>query len=83
MRGGATDPLAPAEGAALPGQEPLAAIEIAGSFADVAFDAPARIALTGAPMRATAAAALQWNAAHALHAGARLVLSGSVGGIPA
>lgn len=79
--GGAADTLALAEGAALLGQGPLAAIEIAGSFLDLALEAPARIALTGAHMRASAdGAALAWNAAHSLPAGALVQLSGSAGG---
>ncbi|MFN3641966.1 MAG: hypothetical protein ACK4TB_03465 [Gemmobacter sp.] len=79
-QGGAADPLALAEAAALLGQGPLAAVEIAASYLEVAFDASVRVALTGAPMRAEAAGALAWNAAHALPAGARLALSGSPGG---
>ena len=63
-RGGAADLLALAEGAALLGQDTgLAALEIAGSFLRATLDAPARIALTGAPMRAVCdGAALAWNA---------------------
>ena len=81
-RGGAADRLALAEGAALLGQDSgLAAIEIAGSFLTLEVTAPARVALTGAPMRALCAGtALAWQASHALPAGARLQLSGSRGG---
>ena len=81
-RGGAADLLALAEGAALLGQDTgLAALEIAGSFLRATLDAPARIALTGAPMRAVCdGAALAWNASHAVAAGATLDLSGSAGG---
>ncbi|MGP9788846.1 biotin-dependent carboxyltransferase family protein [Roseinatronobacter sp. NSM] len=81
-RGGAADLLALAEGAALLGQDTgLAALELAGSFLRATLDAPARIALTGAPMRAVCdGAALAWNASHALAAGTTLELSGSAGG---
>ena len=81
-RGGASDALALAEGAALLGQDAhLAALEIAGSFLTVEATAPTRIALTGAPMRARAGdAALAWDASHLLPAGVRLDLSGSAGG---
>lgn len=81
-RGGAADLLALAEGAALLGQgNNCAAIEIAGSFLSLELTCPARIALTGAPMRArTGDGALVWQASHSLPAGARLELSGSVGG---
>lgn len=81
-RGGAADPLALAEGAALLGQPAtLAALEVAGSFAALTLAAPARIALTGAAMRARAGdRVLAWNASHRLEAGEVLDLSGSAGG---
>ncbi len=82
-RGGAADPLALAEGAALLGQDPaLAALELAASMLEAVAAAPLRIALTGAPMRATLdGAALAWNAVHALPAGGVLVLSPSGNGV--
>lgn len=81
-RGGAADPLALLEGAALLDQPPaLGAIEIAGSYLSVAIAAPVRIALTGAVMRATCdGVPLVWHASHALPAGAQLDLSGATGG---
>lgn len=81
-RGGAADILALAEGAALLQQDAgLAAIEVAGSFVSLEVTEPARIALTGAPMRALCdGAALAWHASHALPKGALLELSGSAGG---
>ncbi|MFV0335088.1 MAG: biotin-dependent carboxyltransferase family protein [Tropicimonas sp.] len=76
-RGGAADPLALADGAALLGQSPdLAALEIAGTAVVVEASAPMRIALSGAPMRAERdGAALIWNAGHELAPGQRLNLS--------
>lgn len=81
-RGGAADLLALAEGAALLGQAGhCAALEIASSFLVLEVTQPTRIALTGAPMRALVdGMALAWNASHALAVGARLDLSGAVGG---
>lgn len=80
--GGAADRLALMEGAALLMQDAgLAAIEIAGSFLSLEVTLPARIALTGAPMRARCdGQALTWQASHALPAGVRLELSASAGG---
>lgn len=82
-RGGALDLLALAEGAALLGQsDRLAALEIAGSFLALICEAPLRIALTGAPMRASCdGAALVWNASHSLPKSARLELGASAGGV--
>jgi 5-oxoprolinase (ATP-hydrolysing) subunit C len=82
-RGGALDLLALAEGAALLGQpQTEAALEIAGSFLTLTTDAPLRIALTGAEMRATCdGAALVWNASHRIAKGARLDLTASAGGV--
>ena len=81
-RGGAADLLALAEGAALLGQsEDLAVIEIAGSFVSIELTAPARIALSGAPMRANCdGAPLAWHSSHALAAGTRLNMSAGAGG---
>jgi biotin-dependent carboxylase-like uncharacterized protein len=81
-RGGAMDRLALAEGAALLSQsEDCAALEIGGSFVSVQASCDLRIALTGAPMRATLdGIALAWNASHPLPAGARLDLSALTGG---
>lgn len=85
-RGGAADPVALAEGAALLGQDAgLAAIELAGAPARFRLTAPARIALTGAPFRAllrdpAGETPLAWNASHALPAGGELALSPLAGG---
>lgn len=81
-RGGAADPLALVEGAALLGQESgLAAIEIAGSFLSLSATVPIRIALTGAPMRARCdGQGLAWQASHHLPAGAVLDLQAGAGG---
>ncbi|KIC15685.1 5-oxoprolinase subunit C family protein [Leisingera sp. ANG-DT] len=84
-RGGAADRLALAEGAALLGQgADLAAVEMPGMGGEFQADSDLRIALTGAPMRASIdSAALAWNASHLLPAGARLMIgaarSGSYG----
>lgn len=81
-RGGAADPLALVEGAALLGKASTAtAIEIGGSFLSVEVTDACRIALTGSPMRARQDGRdLAWNSSHALPAGAQLDLSGSLGG---
>lgn len=73
-RGGAADRLAMAEGAALLGQpETSAALEMAGMGGEFEATEDMRIALTGAPMRATLdGARLAWNASHHLPKGARL-----------
>lgn len=75
-RGGAADRLALAEGAALLGQgADLAAVEMAGMGGEFQADSDLRIALTGAPMRASIdGAAVAWNASHLLPAGARLAI---------
>lgn len=75
-RGGAVDPLALHEGAALLGQEPgLAVIEMAGAGGVFEANEDMRIALTGAPMKANIdGTALRWNASHALPAGAVLTI---------
>lgn len=73
-RGGAADRLALAEGAALLNQpDTCAALELAGMGGCFEVTREARIALTGAPMRATLdGAALVWNASHTVPAGAKL-----------
>ncbi|UWQ39372.1 urea amidolyase (plasmid) [Leisingera aquaemixtae] len=84
-RGGAADRLALAEGAALLGQgAELAAVEMAGLGGEFQAGSDLRIALTGAPMRASIdGTAVAWNASHLLPAGARLTIgaarSGSYG----
>jgi allophanate hydrolase len=81
-RGGAMDRLALVEGAALLGQSPdLAALEIVSSFVTFVLDQPARLALAGAPMRATSdGAPLVWNAVHALPKGAHVQITATTGG---
>ena len=72
-RGGAADPIALADGAALLGQSPdLVALEIAGSAVTLESTVPLRVALSGAPMQA--GGGLAWNASHRLEAGERLDL---------
>lgn len=82
-RGGAADRLALHEGAALLGQSPtLAALEMAGTGGTFEATEAMRIALTGAPMRASIdGAALVWNAAHLLPAGARLIIGPATAGV--
>lgn len=82
-RGGAADTRALDEGAALLGQSAdLAAIEMAGMGGTFSVDAPTRIALTGAPMRATLEGeSLTWNASHLLEPGATLVIGVAVRGV--
>lgn len=81
-RGGAMDPLALAEGAALLGQSAqLAALEIAGSFVSVQPDRDLRIAFAGAPMRASLEGQpLTWNASHMLPKDGRLDIAAVGGG---
>lgn len=81
-RGGAADRLALTEGAALLGQaETCAALEMAGMGGTFEATEDMRIALTGAPMRATLdGAPLAWNASHRLPAGARLSIGGALRG---
>lgn len=73
-QGGAADPLALAEGAALLAQAPtLAALEMGGMGGEFLATGALRIALTGAPMVATLEGeALAWNASHQMAAGQRL-----------
>lgn len=79
-RGGAADPVALAEGAALLRQPvDTAAIELMSGALTARADQPTRIALTGAPMRATLTEGgetrtLDWHASHLLPAGAELAL---------
>ncbi|MCR9126945.1 MAG: biotin-dependent carboxyltransferase family protein [Rhodobacteraceae bacterium] len=81
-RGGAADRLALAEGAALLGQpDDLAALELPGSGGEFEIDGAARIALTGAPMKAEMdGAPLAWNACHAVPQGARIRIGGATAG---
>jgi allophanate hydrolase len=81
-RGGAADRPALAEGAALLRQPVGTALELAGFGGRFRVDVPCRIALTGAPMRATLEGApLAWNASHALPAGAVLEVGGALQGV--
>jgi len=82
-RGGAADRLAMAEGAALLHQsEGLAALEMAGIGGSFEVSHDTRIALTGAPMRASVdGAPLVWNASHLLHAGSRLSIGAATRGV--
>ncbi|MBY6118377.1 biotin-dependent carboxyltransferase family protein [Mameliella alba] len=81
-RGGAADRQALAEGAALLRQPVGTALELAGFGGRFRVDTPCRIALTGAPMRATLEGApLAWNASHALPAGAVLEIGGALQGV--
>lgn len=82
-RGGAADTRAVAEGAALLRQSPeLAVLEMAGFGGSFTSDVPLRIALTGAPMRATIEGEpLDWHASHLLPAGAKLVIGGAEAGV--
>lgn len=81
-RGGAADRLAMAEGAALLGQDgSLAAVEMAGMGGEFEAAADLRIALTGAPMRASIdGARVAWNASHHLTAGQRLSVGAAEAG---
>lgn len=74
-QGGAADARARVEAAALLGTDPGAGLEMPGAALRVRLDVAAFVALTGAPMRATAdGRALAWNAAHPLPAGTVLDL---------
>lgn len=81
-RGGAADPLALHEAAALLGHRaPVAALEMAGMGGTFAVTAPTRIALTGAPMRAKIGTRdIQWNASHTLHPGEHLIIGAVTAG---
>lgn len=82
-RGGAADRLAMAEGAALLGQpEACAAVEMVGLGGTFEATEDLRIALTGAPMRASVEGArLVWNASHALPRGAQLTIGPATRGV--
>ncbi|KAE9628154.1 biotin-dependent carboxyltransferase family protein [Parasedimentitalea maritima] len=82
-RGGAVDHLAIAEGAALLGQGRCrATLEMAGMGGEFEASEDMRIALTGAPMRASVdGERVVWNASHALPKGARLSIGGAVAGV--
>ena len=73
-RGGAADPQALAEGAALLGQPAdSAAIEMPGTGGIFQAPSPLRIALTGAPMQAAIEGEpITWNASHQLYTGQKL-----------
>lgn len=86
-RGGAADPVALAEAAALlGGNDDSAAIELAAGPARFRLTTPRRIALTGAPFRAvlrdaTGDRLLSWHASHSLAPGAEITLTpGEAGG---
>lgn len=82
-RGGAADRRALAEGAALLGQgADLAALEMAGMGGVFEAVCDLRIALTGAPMRASVEGApLVWGASHALRAGQMLEIGPVLAGV--
>ncbi len=75
-RGGAADRLAMAEGAALLGQDVnLAALEMAGFGGVFKVSQDTRIALTGAPMKATVDdQPLVWNAVQSIKAGQSIII---------
>lgn len=77
--GGAADPIALHEGAALLGQDPnCAALEMAGSGGSFEADQDTRIALTGAQMQVSIdGEPVAWNASHLLPAGAKLTIGGA------
>ncbi|MDQ2090276.1 5-oxoprolinase subunit C family protein [Marimonas arenosa] len=82
-RGGAADRLALREAAALLGhREVQAAVEMPGMGGRFSVDAPTRIALTGAPMRAMLdGAPLIWNATYLLSPGAMLEIGPATTGV--
>lgn len=81
-RGGASDRLAMAEGAALLGQPAdTLALEMAALGGEFEASEDIRIALTGAPMRVTIdGETVVWNASHWLPAGARLTIGAATAG---
>ena len=81
-KGGASDPTALHEGAALLRQPASnAVIEMAGTGGSFRSDADIRIALTGATMAANIdGEAATWNASHLLPAGATLTIGGAQNG---
>ncbi|MEL6800841.1 MAG: urea amidolyase, partial [Pseudomonadota bacterium] len=82
-RGGAADRQALFEAAALLGQDPeCAALEMAAMGGQFEATEDLRIALTGAPMRATLdGARLAWNASHLMPAGATLAIGPAERGV--
>lgn len=82
-QGGAADPLALAEGAALLRQDPgLAALEMAGMGGEFEATGPLRIALTGAPMAAALdGEPLAWNASHRIEQGQKLSIGAARSGV--
>tara|TARA_R110002110_G_scaffold184898_3_gene391826 strand:- start:13976 stop:15013 length:1038 start_codon:yes stop_codon:yes gene_type:complete len=81
--GGAADPLALYEAAALLGKPTLGeAIEMAGLGGCFVVDEPMRFCLTGAPMHATVDGAdIAWNATHCLRPGQQLDIGGARKGV--
>ncbi|MDG1377311.1 MAG: biotin-dependent carboxyltransferase family protein [Yoonia sp.] len=81
-RSGAVDLLALHEGAALLGQSPtLAAIEMGGMGGTFTVTQDTRIALTGAPMKASIdGSTVLWNASYLLPQGAKLVIGAAHAG---
>ncbi len=81
--GGAADRLAMAEGAALLGQDVnLAALEMAGFGGVFEVSQDTRIALTGAPMKATVDdQPLVWNAVQSIKAGQRITIGAASSGV--
>lgn len=81
-RGGAADPVALLEGAALLGQSAeLAALEMVGMGGTFEATVDTRIALTGATMTARIDDdPVAWHASHLLPAGSRLVIGGASSG---
>lgn len=80
-RGGAADPRALAEAAALLGHGG-AALEMAGFGGEFELTRPGRIALTGAPMQVDLdGRALSWYASHAVAPGQRLRIGGALSGV--
>ena len=81
-RSGAADGLALAEGAAILGQSrALACLEMAGFGGVFRAETDTRVALTGAPMRATIdGEAVAWNVSHLVPAGARLDIGAASSG---
>ena len=82
-QGGAADPVALAEGAALLRQPAShAALEMAGMGGSFEVTEDTRIALTGAPMQASIdGQAVAWNASHLLRAGERLEIGAVMRGL--
>ena len=80
-RGGTADRRALIEAAALLSRAPGAALELPPVTAELSVDGPARVALTGTPMRASLdGEPLSWHAVHAIGKGQSLKLSPLKGG---